>query len=270
MKISIIVTNHKTPELLKLCLESIKKAGQDLVYEIVVADSESQEEAQDMMREFFPEIKVLAFKKNTSYAKLINSGLAELKSKGDYTLILNADMVLSLDSLKKMIEYLEEHQDVGLLGPQLLNFDDSIQDSCFRFHRFYTIPLRRTFLGKTTWGKKELERFTMSDFDRTSTKEVGWVLGAALMIRQESLDEVGAIDERYFLYLEDTDWCRRFWEAGWKVVYFPGAKMYHYHGRMSKKAGGLVDLFVNKYTWIHIASALRYFWKFRSKPLPIK
>jgi GT2 family glycosyltransferase len=164
-----------------------------------------------------------------------------------------------------MVEYLADHKDIWMLGPQLLNFNGTIQESCFRFHKISTILLRRTFLGKTRWGQKELARFLMKDFDRQSAREIDWILGAALMVKRQALERVGLMDEQFFLYFEDTDWCRRFWKKGLKVVYFPEARMHHYHGRFSKKTSGLMDLFVNKYTWIHIFSAIKYFWKYRGK-----
>jgi len=262
MELSIIVTNYKTPELLKLCLESIKLAGAGLDYEISVLDSESREETEEVLKESFPEIKLISFKKNIGYAKLVNAGLS--RTSGRYILILNADIILFKDSLQKMVEYLEGNPKVGILGPQLLNFNGTVQESCFRFHRPLSIVYRRTFLGRTKWGKKELARFAMRDFDRQSIKEVDWLLGAALMLKKAALEQVGPMDERFFLYFEDTDWCRRFWDKGWQVVYFPEAKMHHYHGRLSKKtSSGLADLLVNKYTWIHIVSAIKYFLKYR-------
>ncbi|TSC53351.1 MAG: Uncharacterized protein LiPW39_314 [Parcubacteria group bacterium LiPW_39] len=261
MNLSIIVTNYKTPELLKLCLESVKIAGAGLDYEILVLDSESQEETGEILKEDFPEVKYFPFKKNTGYARLVNAGLA--RAGGRYILILNADIILFKDSLQKMVEYLEKNPKVGMLGPQLLNFNGTVQESCFRFHRPMSIVYRRTFLGRTQRGKRELARFAMKDFDRQSIKEVDWILGAALMLKKAAMNQVGPMDERFFLYFEDTDWCRRFWAMGWQVIYFPEAKIHHYHGRLSKKTSGLTDLLVNKYTWIHIASAIKYFLKYR-------
>jgi len=263
MRLSIIVTNYKTPDLLRLCLESIKVAGAGLDYEIIVVDSEADEETEETIKEFFPDQKInwISFKKNQGYAKLVNDGL--VRAQGDHTLILNADLILFRDSLRQMIDYLENNPRVGMLGPQLLNFNGTVQNSCFCFYRPMTILYRRTFLGQTKKGKADLLRFLMKDFDRASTSDVDWLLGAALLVRGQALKEVGLMDERFFLYFEDVDWCRRFHEAGWRVVYFPEAKMHHYHGRISKKSGGVSDIFFNKYTWIHLASAAKYFWKYK-------
>jgi len=261
MELSVIITHYKTPELLRLCLQSLKEAAQGIPHEILVLDSESQEETQDMINNEWPEVKFFLFKKNTGYAKIVNVGLKE--AGGNYLLVLNADIVVATDSLKKMMEYLAANHMVGILGPQLLNFNGTIQESCFRFYRLLTVVYRRTFLGKTSCGKKELDRFEMKDFDRQKTREVDWLLGAAMMIKRRALREVGPMDERFFLYFEDTDWCLRFWKKGWSVVYFSEARMHHYHGRLSKKTRGAADLFFNKYVWIHISSAIKYFWKWR-------
>ncbi len=260
MKLSVIVTNYKTPELLKLCLKSVKNAVQDFPSEIIVLDSEAETETGEMIKEEFKELRYFPFIRNTGYAKLVNVGLKE--SSGEYILVLNADIIVEKESVKKMLEYFEKNPRVGILGPQLLNFNGSVQDSCFRFYCFKTILCRRTILGKTKWGRKELDRFLMHDFDHKHTCEVDWLLGAALMLRHQALEEVGPMDERFFLYFEDVDWCRRFKEKGWNVIYFPEAKIHHYHSRVSRRRGGMADLFFNKYAWIHITSALKYFWKY--------
>ena len=263
MLLSVIVTNYKTSDLLKLCLESIVKAGAGLECEVMIVDSEAEDETREMIKESFPSqnFKWVLFEKNVGYAKLVNAGLSAVH--GEFVLILNADMILFEDSLRKMVDFMLANPKVGLLGPQLLNFNGSIQESCFRFYRPLTILYRRTRLAKTKKGQADLARFLMKDFDRQSSRDVEWLLGAALLVRGRALREVGEMDERFFMYFEDVDWCRRFREAGWRVVYFPQAKMHHYHGQISKRSGGLADIFLNKYTWIHLQSAMKYFWKYR-------
>jgi len=265
VKLSIIITHYKTPELLKLCLESLKAASFNLPSEILIMDSEAQDETEEMIKSDWPEVKYFPFNKNTGYAKMVNVGLRQ--AQGEYLLVLNADILATKDSLEKLVAYLSVNPKIGLLGPQLLNFNGTIQESCFHFHKLLTIIYRRTLLGRSSLGKKELARFAMKDFDKQSVKDVDWLLGAALMLRRQALEKVGLMDERFFLYFEDTDWCRRFLADGWRVVYFPEAQMHHYHGRLSKKTSGVADLFFNKYTWIHIASAIKYFWKWRGQKI---
>ena len=112
--------------------------------------------------------------------------------------------------------------------------------------------------------KKALDAYLMADFDRKSDREVDWVLGAVLMARREAIDKVGLLDDRFFLYFEDTDWCRRFWEAGYSVVYLAGAEMVHYHERLSARGPWFLSPF-RESTRIHIASAAKYFAKWRDR-----
>lgn len=261
--LSIIITHHKTPELLDLCLKSIKDTVKNIKKEIIVVDSESKEEIEELLREKHPGVKYIPFKKNVGYSKLVNAGLR--KVKGDYILILNADIIILEGSISGMLKYMKNHPRVGILAPQLLDFTNNVQISCFSEPSLGAILARRTFLGKLKWGKKVLNRFTISNWDRKSIKEVDWVQGSAMMIRKKAIKKVGPWDERFFMYFEDADWCRRFWQKGYKVVYLPSAKMAHYYHRTSKKWGGFLDVFLNKYTRIHLISAIKYFLKYHAK-----
>lgn len=260
MDLSIIVTNYKTPELLKLCLKSIKETIKDIDYEVLIMDAQTDEDTEYVARGLFGEYKFFPFVKNVGFRALVNEGLEKIS--GRYILILNSDIILTDGAIKKMIDYLGQNESVGIAGPQLLNLDNSIQDSCLRFFGPLTVLARRTIFGRTAFGKKMLARFLMKDFDHCQPKEVDWLLGSALLVLKSAVDRVGPMDDRFFMYFEDVDWCRRFHLAGYKIVYLPEAKMYHYHLRVSKKIGGMLDLFVNKYTWIHIASAIKYYWKY--------
>lgn len=262
MTLSIIVTHYKTPELLYLCLKSIQDTVRKIGYEIIVVDSEAQEKTKDLLEEKYPDVKLIAFKKNLGYSKIVNNALK--KAKGKYILIINADIIVLKNAISKMLEFMKENPDVGIIGPQLLDFTNNIQASCFSKPTLGAILARRTFLGKTKWGKQSLENFTISNWNRKSIREVDWVQGSAMMVRKEMLKKVGLWDERFFMYFEDTDWCHRFWQKGYKVVYLPSAKMAHYYHRSSKKWGALLDIFLNKYARIHIISALKYFWKHRN------
>ncbi len=250
--LSIIITHHNTPELLSLCLRSIKDTIKNIKYEIIVVDSESKEETRDLIREKYPKVKFILFKKNVGYSKIVNVGLR--KVRGEYILILNADIIVLEESISKMLKYIKRHSKVGIVGPQLIDFTGNTQVSCFSFPTIGAIIARRTFLGKTKWGKRQIKRFTRS---------VDWLQGSAMMIRKKAIEKVGLWDERFFAYFEDTDFCRRFWQKGYSVIYLPTAKMVHYYHRMSKKWGIFLDILFNKYTRIHIISALKYFWKYR-------
>jgi len=175
--------------------------------------------------------------------------------------IINADIIPLEGSLEKMCEYMKEHPEIGLLGPQLLNFDGSVQQSCFRFYTLFTIIYRRTFLGKLPFVKNVLNRFLMKDKNLTQPLAVDWLMGSALMVSRKALVTAGYMDEHFYLYMSDVDWPRRFWENGYRVVFFPKATMYHYHRRESHGALDALDAIFNRRTQQHIIDALRYFWK---------
>jgi len=266
MELSIIITKYKNPEMLRVCIDSIKKNISLYDYEIIVADSETEEETEMMMREDYPEIKYIPSKENIGFEGTVKNGYG--KSKGKYILILNHDIIAKKNSIEKILDYMKSNSDVGLCGPKLLNFNESMQPSCFRFYTPLTIIYRRTFLGRLSFAKKRLDEFLMKDFDHKSTKEVDWLMGSALMTKRSAIQKVGLMDSRFRLYFEDVDWCRRFWEGGYKVIYYPDAKMYHYHGRGSAGKNMFKALISNRLTWIHILSGTKYFIKYAGKSLP--
>ena len=266
MELSIIITSYKNPELLKVCIDSIKNNYSGNDYEIIVADSSTEEKTELLMREEYPAIKFLSFKENVGFQHLIKA--AYEKSSGKYLLILNGDIIITEDSVEKMLAFLKSDSRAGIIGPQLLNFNETLQYSCFRFYSPLTIVYRRTFIGRMGFAKKHLDAFLMKDFDHKSLKEVDWIMGSAMMTSCAALEKVGLMDDRYRMYMEDTDWCRRFWENGYAVYYFPAARMFHYHGRGSAGKNAIVSLLFNRLTWIHIASAVKYFWKYAGKPAP--
>jgi hypothetical protein len=260
MKLSIIITHHNTLELLDLCIKSIKDTVKDLSYEVIVVDSEADEGNKEFLKDKYSEVGYLAFEKNLGYSKIVNEGIK--KAVGEYILILNADIIVLENTISEMVTYLDKHKDVGIVGPQLLDFTNNIQISCFTNPTPKTILARRTFLGKTKWGKDVLKKFTVAKSETDTAKEVDWVQGSAMMFRKSAIEKVGLWDENFFMYFEDADWCRRFWQNNLKVVYLTSAKMVHYYHRSSKKFGIIIDVVFNKYTRTHIISAIKYFKKY--------
>ena len=255
MELSIIITSYRNPELLKICLNSIKNNFSGGNYEIIVVDSQTEEDTALMMREEYPEIVFFPFSENVGFQELVKKGIHE--SRGDFFLILNSDIIVKKDSIEKMLEFIKSHPEIGMVGPQLVNFNETFQPSCFRFYSPFTIIYRRTFLGRLPLARKKLDEFLMKDYDHKNSKEVDWLMGSALLVSRRAVVKVGLMDSRFKMYLEDTDWCRQFWEEGFKVVYFPLAKMYHYHGRGSAGKNALFLIFSNWLTRAHILSAVK-------------
>jgi N-acetylglucosaminyl-diphospho-decaprenol L-rhamnosyltransferase len=266
MELSIIVTNYRNPSLLKICLDSVSRYANEIAYELIVVDGATQEDTEMMMRENYQQVKFFPFKENVGFQALIKKGIEE--STGKYLLILNGDIIVTPASIQKMLAYIKTDANIGMVGPKLLNFDGTLQYSCSRFYRPMTIVYRRTFLSRFAFAKKHLAWFLMKDCDHDKIMQVDWLMGSSLLITRQAIEKVGLMDPGFFMYMEDVDWCRRFWENGYQVVFYPLAVMHHYHGRGSAKGGVIRSLLLNKLTWVHIFSAIRYFKKYWNKPIP--
>jgi len=261
-ELSVIIVHHQTPELLKLCLNSIKKTVRDINHEVIIVDSATSRKSAELMKEKFPEAIFLPHKENLGYSRGVNLGIQ--KAKGKYLLILNPDVIVVGDSIQKMLDYMKKHSDIGMLGPKMLNFNGTAQRTYFGFYKPITIIARRTFLGRFKPFKKALYDFLMADSDVDKIQTPDWLMGSAIMVNKQVIEKVGGMDERFFMYFEDVDWARRFWHNDFKVVYFPEAVMYHYHQRESKSKLGLFDPIFNKKTRWHIKSAIKFFWKYKN------
>jgi len=269
IELSIAVNTYKSPELLRLCLESIERfmPASGIRYEVMVVDSATEEDTEMMMREDFPNVRFLPFHENVGFKSLINTSLDE--AKGEYVFLINGDIILTEGAVPELLAYLREHQDIGILGPKQFNFNGSIQQSFFRFYKPATILYRRTFLGRFAFAKRHLDWFSMKEIgDPKEPIPAEWIIGSALLVRRKVALEVGYMDNRFFMYMEDVDWCRRFWEKGLRVVYYPKCFVYHYHGKGSAQGGFFRSLLSNKLTWYHIESAIKYFWKYRGQKSP--
>ncbi len=257
--LSIVIVNFKNPPLLRLCLKSLANTiGKEFSHELIVVDIASAIETRNVALEF-PDVKLISFKENIGYTKGVNEGIKS--SHGDAFLILNPDIIPLKGSIEGMYWYLKENGTAGMLGPQLLNFDGSPQNSFFRFPSPLTLLYRRTFLGRLSFGNKNLNYFTMREIDQSEPRAVDWLMGSAVMVSKKATEKIGLMDENLFLYMSDIDWPKRFWENGYKVFYYPPAKMYHYHKRESKGQFVFLDLLFKKETRWHLIDAIKYFRK---------
>lgn len=266
MDISIIIVNYKSKEKLKTCLKSI--LAEDLAglsYEIILVENNSGDDLSDIIP-YNKEVRLILSKHNLGMGGGNNLGIKE--ANGEYILVLNPDTVLKPGAIKTLHSYISKNDDVALIGPKLLYPDGSLQLSCARFPSFFVPILRRTFLGDYFKGVRD--RFTMSDFDHNSIRQVDWLMGSCLMFKKEIETKSGDIfkpmfDERYFMYFEDTDLGRQVKKQGLKTIYHPGAIVIHDHARESAKHPWYIALFKDSLSWVHIASWLKYFAKWSLK-----
>jgi N-acetylglucosaminyl-diphospho-decaprenol L-rhamnosyltransferase len=253
--LSIIIVSWNVRDLLSNCLLSIAKTGGELQIEVVVVDSASSDGSAEMVRQAFPWVNLIASEENLGFPKGNNMGISA--SSGRQILLLNPDTVVLGSALEEMVSYLDEHIDVGALGPQLLDPDGSVQSSRRRF------PTLATGLFESTWLEslapdQLLRSYYALDLPDDETNDVDWVTGAALMTPRRVVDHVGLLDEGYFMYSEELDWCRRIREAGWRIVYFPEAQIVHYIGQSSEQA--VTERHIN-----FQKAKLRYFRKFHGR-----
>ena len=231
--LSVIVVSWNVRDLLRRCLRSISNIQHRASsIEVIVVDNASTDGSVDMVRAEFPDVRLIVNPGNPGFAAANNQGIAV--AQGRYVLLLNPDTEVVGDALATMVAFADDHPDVGVVGPQLLNPDGSVQSSRRRF------PTLATAFFESTWlqpyaPRRLLERYYVFDQPDGAVLDVDWVKGAALMARREAIEQVGRMDERFFMYSEELDWCRRFREAGWRVVYLPAAQIVHYEGKSSEQ-----------------------------------
>lgn len=253
--LSIITVSWNVRDLLRECLHSVAAGQGDLKLEMIVVDSASADGSPEMIEQEFPWVKLIASQENLGFPRGNNTGIHQ--ASGRYILLLNPDTVIIDDALSVMVEYLNQHVDVGGLGAQLLNQDGSIQSSRRRFPTFLTALFESTWLERIAPSSINRQYFA-EDLPDDETADVDWVTGACLMVPRKVIEHVGLLDEGYFMYSEELDWCRRIVDAGWRIVYLPQAKIMHYIGKSSEQA--VTDRHIN-----FQQAKLRYFRKYHGR-----
>jgi len=237
MDLSIVIVNWNVCDLLQRCLWSLSGAeaysAPEFTSEVIVVDCASSDGSVEIVRREFPWVRLIASGENLGYARGNNQGVAG--AGGRYLLILNPDTEIVGDSLVMMIRYLEEHPAVGVVGPQLCNPDGTLQPSRRRFPTLATAFCESTLLQQWFPSNRFARRYYLDDRPADTTQAVDWLVGAALMIRRETWRQVGPLDEDFFMYFEELDWCRRCRMAGWEIHYLPAAQIIHHEGKSSEQ-----------------------------------
>lgn len=260
MDLSIIILNYKSLGLVKNCLKALADLNLPYKYEIIVIDNHSNDGSAEYLRNYYFNIIFIESNKNLGFAGGNNLGLK--KAKGKYILLINPDIFVLPRAVELMYDFMEQHSAAGLCGPKLLNPDGSLQYSCSHWPDWRLPFYRRTFLSQTKKGKKWISHYLMHDWDHSANRTVDALYAACYFIRRDALNEVGLFDERYFMYLEDVDLCKRFWLKKWEIWYIAQSKVIHYHQRESALGTGLKGL-LKKSGRIHLRSWIKYYFKWR-------
>lgn len=256
LTISIVNTNNRA--LLETCLRSIEETTRAYALEIFVVDNASDDGSAEMVRRAFPNVRVLENPTRIGFAASHNRALE--RGNGRYLMILNEDTKILPGCFETLIAFMDAHPDAGACGPRLWNGDGSLQRTANRFPTllygvFQALSINRLWNSNPVW-----RNHIYAEWDRTTTRAVDAVSGAALLVRRDAMNQVGLLDANFFLYSEEVDWCLRIHQRGWKIFYVADAQAVHYGG--SSTAARAAE----KFHRIHWNSFLYYYRKHFGAP----
>lgn len=244
--LGIVIVNWNTRDLLKKCLETVFASEGDFSFDAVVVDNASDDGSLDMVREHFPQVKLIASETNGGYPYGNNLGLRALGFHGAghfeedaprYALLLNPDTEVPPDSLAKMIRFMDDNPDVGVAGPKLLLRDGSLDKACRRSFPSPKVAFYHySGLAKLFPKSPRFARYNMTFKSVDEQTEVDSVVGAYMQVRRQAIETVGLLDEQFFMYGEDLDWAFRIKAAGWKIIYYPEVIVWHIKRAASRKS----------------------------------
>lgn len=237
LTLTVIIVNWNTRNLLERCLSSIFEADSKVDFEVVVVDNGSSDGSVEMVKAKFPQVRLVENEANLGYCRASNQAMRGSRAK--YLLLLNSDTEIFPGTLDSLVDFAEAHSEVGAVGPRLVNPDGTLQYSCRGFPSFGQ-AIMHAFIGPLFPNNPYTRAYKMVEWDHSSEREVDWISGAAMFLKREVAEQVGFFDEDYFMYVEDVDLCYRLWQAGWKVYYFPKARVMHHIAKSSRQSPGMI------------------------------
>jgi len=229
MDLSVILVHYRSPHALFECLRTLGPELAPLAHEIVVIDNASRDDTPRALAARAPQVAVLANAENVGYARAVNQGIAA--TSGEHVLVMNPDCEVKPGAIRALLDYLRAHPRVAIAGPRIENPDGSLEYSARAFPDHLTFLFNRySLLTRAFPNNRWSRRYLMTDWDHASAREVDWLSGACLMVRRAAIAAVGGMDEAFFMFNEDVDWCRRMRLAGWSNAYVPRAVIMHHVG----------------------------------------
>ncbi|MHC4396281.1 MAG: glycosyltransferase family 2 protein [Planctomycetota bacterium] len=226
MDVSIVIVSWNTNDILRKCLLSVCEQTRDIMLEVIVVDNASTDGSTEMVKKNFSSVILIENSKNLGFSTANNQGIAI--AKGRYVLLLNSDTIILNDVISKTVSFADNNPDAAVVGCKVLNPDRSLQPSCFMFPSILNMLLSTTYLYKIFSKNKFFGRERMTWWDRSDSRQVDAVTGCFMVVRREAIEQVGLLDEQFFMYGEETDWCYRFKQAGWKVLFTPTGEIIHF------------------------------------------
>jgi GT2 family glycosyltransferase len=231
MDLSVIIVSYNSRGHLARCLQAVLAGAERVKWEAIVVDNASHDGSPEMVAREFPYVSLIANRENVGFARACNQGFR--MARGESLLFLNPDTEAKPGSIATLIGYLRDNPSLGAVGPRLCNPNGQLTRSCFRFPSL-TRPLLNSRPVQLLVGERFGLAYPLEDPRVREGGTVDWLSGACLLARRQALKETGPFDERYFMYFEDTDLCRRIWRAGWQVVFWPNAEVLHVGGASSR------------------------------------
>jgi N-acetylglucosaminyl-diphospho-decaprenol L-rhamnosyltransferase len=235
IELSVVIVSYNTSDLLNNCLSSIEAWLEANAHtgEIIVVDNASTDGTSRMIRRRFPEVTLIENRTNAGFAAANNQGMRA--ARGRYIVLLNPDTTVLGDAFGQLASYMDENPDLGIVGPRLMYPDGTVQSSRRRFPTRVTGYLESTLVQDYWPDNRVVQRYYMEDLPDDRTQQVDWLVGACLMVRREAVESAGLLDERYFMYSEEVEWCHRMKNHGWSIVYYPQATVVHHEGASSSQ-----------------------------------
>ena len=255
MDVSTVIINWNTRDVLRDCLASVYANTKNIAFEVIVVDNASSDGSVDMIRSEFPHVKLIANSGNRGFAGANNQAIAV--GQGRYVLLLNSDTVVLEGALDKMVAFADSHPEAGIATCRVLSKDKTLQPTCFMFPSVLNLFLWATYLSKLFPKSRFFGRERMTWWNRNDVRDVDVATGCFMLVRRQAIEQIGLLDERFFMYFEEADWCYRFKKGGWKILFTPSAEIIHLGGASTKQAGSKMAL-------EYVASMLRFFKKHKS------
>jgi N-acetylglucosaminyl-diphospho-decaprenol L-rhamnosyltransferase len=251
--VSVVVVTHKHRRYVERCLDALERVRGEVSIEVFLVDNRSGDGTPELVAKKYPWVLLEARDKRSGFSA--NNNHALRRASGRYALVLNPDTEVRPGALAALTRFMDRNADVGVCGAKLLYPDGTVQPSCRRFPTVSSVLARRTPLRLFSVGSAANARHLMLDAPPEGPCEVDWLLGACLFVRRKAIDDVGLLDEGYFLYVEDIDWCYRMHQKGWRVCWVPEAEIVHHHLALSDRR------LLSWHSWVHARSMIRYYRK---------
>ena len=233
MEVSVIIVNWNTKDILRDCLKSVYGQTRNINFEVIVVDNDSTDGSVEMVKTKFPQVKLIENPVNRGFAAANNQGMAI--AKGRYMLLLNSDTVVLDNAIARTVSFADDNPKAAVVGCRVLNPDKTLQSTCFMFPSIINMFLSSSYLYKLFPRSYIFGRERMTWWDRSDVREVNVVTGCFMLVRRKAIEQVGLMDEHFFMYGEETDWCYRFRKTGWKILFTPDAEIIHFGGASTRQ-----------------------------------